>query len=359
MNGGARGVTCAGLLVLALVAGAQIPLTTNERDQELSPRSLAYRAKILAALDGIKICPNAKLYEDPSGKGKISISARVRSRMVVTERPAQPTESEVIARSELILTRLGRRKGVDFEFVRASSLPDTEEWDPYLGISPTVGGQLVEFRRPAYRGFFDRDQKYIFEYNLVDDTLVRLEVPHELGSPVRTQFAKAMTVEEAATVAAKAMNRFQRETRAFWLWVDLTPAMMLEQQEAVWVPYGIMDEPYYPFDRGPERFFERISSSDRDVLIPAYTFIAAEVRITVRADTGEVRIPSYAAEGGGLIQSQMREIGRRAPQLSEFLVLSSVAFWILAPITFFRARDRARARKALTQNQVAGGHHDA
>lgn len=356
MNGGARGVTCGGLLVLALVAGAQIPLTTNERDQELSPRSLAYRAKILAALDGIKICPNAKLYEDPSGKGKISISARVRSLMVVTERPAQPTEAEVIARSELILTRLGRRKGVDFEFVRASSLPDTEEWDPYLGISPTVGGQLVEFRRPAYRGFFDRDQEYIFEYNLVDDTLVRLEVPAYPEDLPRAKFAKVITAEEAAALASKVANEYQSRTRAVWARFDSSPAVLLKEVEPQWRRKEDTEDP----DRRPSPHMNLSSWNqelgEREMLVPTYAFPFLRTTLVVRADTSEARLLFSDRRGELPWSSQLQGIGRKAPRLSEFFVLSTAAFWALILVFLVRAFSRPPARRETSKTHFRGGH---
>jgi hypothetical protein len=358
MKGSPRGTGVILLVAGAALAGAQISLAPGASSDQVSPADAAAKTKVLKGLEGVKWNPEIQLYTTGSrGGGVLLFAGPGRNQAEITERPAHPTEAELIARSERILARLGYRKGIDFDFEWARSWRDPEE-SRDLGPTLRVGGERIQFRRPAFRGFFDLDQTYVFEYDLVADELVSLSLPPELGTPSRVSLTKAITVEEAAARAATAIAEYQRETRAFWARQADSPSALLKSVDPVWQRQGVLDDPHFRPGGVGLPSIEPIPNAERDILIPTYSFRFGDSSVTVRADTGEVRIPYYG--GGGMISilGQMNVIGREAPQLSEFLVVSSLAFWILAPLTLAKVLSQRRASRP-EESCPEGGQRDA
>lgn len=332
------------MLGLALLLGAQSAGAQPPPDYELNPRQAATKVKLLRALDGIKLADNLTYSFDEYREGQASLRRDRGYPEILSDRPVHPTEEELLARSEMILMRLGYRKGVDFELEQMVSGPEhwNGVWSP---TRPDMGGQVIRFRRPADRGFYDREAYFQFEWNLPLDELTSLTVPGVYPQKNRVTFTKVVTKEEAARLASAALVRFEAKHHAFWARNDTSPATILKGISAEWASLGMLRDYERPQEADGIVWLAPLLA-DRSSEVPVYRVQSAMQLSFVRADTGEVIIAAYGPwSSPPSLSQQFFTMGLEAPRLSEFLVASTLGFWVLAPVLMLRAwRKRVRPK---------------
>jgi hypothetical protein len=325
---------------VAMAAGAQI----SPGPGDLSPRDAATKAKVLKALEGVRFADDLAFFFDRSRAERVTVrSRRGGSNLLVEVCPMKPTEAEVLARSERILTRLGYRKGIDFEHEFSSALPDA--WSPeWTKTRPEVGGQLIRFRRPADRGFYDENETFQLEWDLQGDQLVALSVPGLYMPMKRVAFSQVLTVQDAAGRASRLFEQYQRQNRAFWMREDASPATLLKNVEAKWMSASMLSEFARPRD------LSRVPAP-RTMEVPVYRFRHSGQMVFVRADTGDAVLPYFGAwSSPAPLGQQWMRLGLTAPRLSEFLAASAAGFWILGPLLLIRTwRKRQQGKRARPQ----------
>lgn len=347
---GARLLVVIVAMGLTLVAGAQmLPISLDVR---LSARDAATKAKVDRALEGISAAGDLAFTFSEFREGQVTAASQTGgSYVLLPSRPLHPTLEELLQRTERILTRLGYRKGVDFELEVTRSLPDDFS-DDWRVQRPSTGGQLIRYRRPAFRGFFDTHEVFQFEWDLSTDSLVYLSVPGPYPVQNRVMVANALSAEQAAQLASEVVGRYQRQNRAFWSREDASPARLLQHVRAQWTSERQLTQLSMPLEISMLAG-RVIPAIDQGIIVPAYSFSLSGLPVYVRADTREVIMPFFGSwSSPPSLSQQFYEMGMVAPRFSEFLVASTLGFWVLAPVLMLRAWRKRVRPKSLAVNDT-------
>ncbi len=197
------------------------------------------------------------------------------------KRPAGFSEAELIAKAEGHLQKLGLVKGRDFELRGVIASGDEKYWADGDAL---IGGQRMDFIRPAYLGFRDGMPVASFTYYIPDGRLMAFSIMVGLGKPPLPE-PNLISVREGAIKARAAAVTFAE--RAYPDIASKLPSAEEIEETVVKAWRGPFRSPEeFPTAPYPKEFLQHTLAS--------YNFQVGLISVFVRASNGDIL-------GGGML----------------------------------------------------------
>lgn len=197
------------------------------------------------------------------------------------QRPKGFSQSELIAKAEGHLQKLGLVKGRDFELRGVIASGDEKYWADGDAL---IGGQRMDFIRPAYLGFRDGMPVASFTYYIPDGRLMAFSIMVGLGKPPLPE-PNLISVREGAVKARAAAVTFAE--RAYPDIASKLPSAEEIEETVVKAWRGPFRSPEeFPTAPYPKEFLHHTLAS--------YNFQVGPISVFVRASNGEIL-------GGGML----------------------------------------------------------
>ncbi len=215
------------------------------------------------------------------------------------KRPEGFSQAELLAKAEGHLQKLGLVKGRDFELRRVIASGDEKYWADGEAL---IGGQRMDFIRPAYLGFRDGTPVASFTYYIPDGRLMAFSIMVGLSKPPLRE-PNLISVREGAIKARAAAVVYAERTRPEWVRTLPTVEEIEKTVDKAWAGPSRPPEDF-PVAPQPEEFVNH--------QLAVYIYRVGRISVTVRASNGDIL-------GGGIPISIPRPgipAGSPAPMVS-------------------------------------------
>ena len=197
------------------------------------------------------------------------------------KRPEGFSQAELLAKAEGHLQKLGLVKGRDFELRSVIASGDEKYWADGEAL---IGGQRMDFIRPAYLGFRDGTPVASFTYYIPDGRLMAFSIMVGLSKPPLRE-PNLISVREGAMKARAAAITFAE--RAYPDVVSKLPSVEEIEETVVKAWRGPFRSPEeFPTAPYPKEFLNHTLAS--------YNFQVGMISVFVRASNGDIL-------GGGML----------------------------------------------------------